>query len=314
MIQKARYFRIGLFVLAATGAAIAGVIALGAGTLFRDKIRFETYFDESVHGLDVGAPVKFRGVRIGAVEKIVFVSALYPTKEDRHSREVAVVVALSPGILRGRSMAEFEEDIGHRIREGMRVRLASAGLTGGMYLEADYVDPVRFPLVQPIWTPQYTYFPSTPSTGTRVMETIQAVLTQIQGMRIEELSSEIRGAIADLRAAIKNDITPTLQQIGKASAEVPETLVEVRKLAGEIDAFVRKFTTIIEKDIAPAAAQANRTFKRADQLVTSQQDAIDQILDNLRVASSDLKELTGTAKKYPATVLFGEPPPKKEKP
>jgi len=183
-----------------------------------------------------------------------------------------------------------------------------------MYLEADYVDPVRFPLVQPVWTPQYTYFPSTPSTGTRVMETIQAVLTQIQGMRVEELSSEIRGAISDLRAAIKNDITPTLQQIGKASAEVPETLVEVRKLAGEIDAFVRKFTTIIEKDIAPAAAQANRTFKRADQLVTSQQDAIDQILDNLRVASSDLKELTGTAKKYPATVLFGEPPPKKEKP
>ena len=314
MIQKARYFRIGLFVLAATGAAIVGVVALGAGTLFQSKIRLETYFDESVHGLEVGAPVKYRGVRIGAVEKIAFVSALYPTNEDRHAREVAVVVALSPGILRGRSMAEFEEDIGHRIREGMRVRLASAGLTGGMYLEADYVDPERFPLVQLAWTPQYAHFPSAPSTGTRVMESVQAVLAQIQGMKIEELSSEIRGALVDLRAAIKNDITPTLQQISKASAEVPETLGEVRKLAGEIDAFVRKFTAIVEKDIAPVAAQANRTFRRADQMIAGQQDAIDQILDNLRVASSDLKELTGTAKKYPATVLFGDPPPKKEKP
>jgi len=314
MIQKARYFRIGLFVLVATGAAIAGVVALGAGTLFRSKIRFETYFDESVHGLEVGAPVKFRGVRIGAVEKIVFVSALYPLNEDKHSREVAVVVALSPGIMRGRSVAEFEEDIGHRIRDGMRVRLASAGLTGGMYLEADYVDPERFPLVQPAWTPQYAHFPSAPSTGTRLMESVQAVLAQIQGMKIEELSSEIRGAIADLRGAIKNDITPTLQRIGQASAEVPETLVEVRKLAGEIDEFVRKFTAILEKDIAPVAAQANRTFKRAGQVIMGQQDAIDQILDNLRVVSSELKELTGTAKKYPSSVLFGDPPPRKEKP
>ena len=65
MDSEARYFKLGAFVLVAVGIAVAAIVVLGAGTLFQKRFTVETYMDESIQGLDVGAPVKYRGVRIG---------------------------------------------------------------------------------------------------------------------------------------------------------------------------------------------------------------------------------------------------------
>jgi len=53
MTRKQLYFRLGIFILLAGGALIALVIVLGAGSLFRKQIVLESYFDESVQGLEV---------------------------------------------------------------------------------------------------------------------------------------------------------------------------------------------------------------------------------------------------------------------
>ena len=62
MSAKPSYFRIGLFIAVALAILAAGLIALGAGQAFRPRVYFETYVDASVQGVDVGSPVKFRGV------------------------------------------------------------------------------------------------------------------------------------------------------------------------------------------------------------------------------------------------------------
>ena len=48
------------------------MLALGAGNVFKRTVTIETYFDESVQGLDVGSAVKYRGVQIGRVTRIGF--------------------------------------------------------------------------------------------------------------------------------------------------------------------------------------------------------------------------------------------------
>ena len=63
MSAKANYFKIGVFTLSSAALALVGIVVLGAGTLFERSIMMETYIDESVQGLDVGAPIKFRGVK-----------------------------------------------------------------------------------------------------------------------------------------------------------------------------------------------------------------------------------------------------------
>ena len=72
MGTRANYFKIGLFVIAAAAIAITSVVYMGAGALFRKKLLMETYIDESVQGLEIGSAVRYRGVKIGAVDKIDF--------------------------------------------------------------------------------------------------------------------------------------------------------------------------------------------------------------------------------------------------
>src|ERR671915_1615010 len=79
-MRKLGYFKIGLFVISAILIGISGVIALGLGSIFQKKNLAETYIEESVQGLDVGSPVKFRGVLIGKVEQITLTSVEYSTR------------------------------------------------------------------------------------------------------------------------------------------------------------------------------------------------------------------------------------------
>lgn len=60
---KTNYFRLGLFVVAAIAAAIASILILLGPSLGKPYAEMETYFQFSISGLEVGAPVKFRGSR-----------------------------------------------------------------------------------------------------------------------------------------------------------------------------------------------------------------------------------------------------------
>ena len=65
MSQKANYFKLGLFVIGAAVAAVLVLIIIGTGRWFERKVIIETYFKESVQGLDIGSRLKYRGVSIG---------------------------------------------------------------------------------------------------------------------------------------------------------------------------------------------------------------------------------------------------------
>ena len=73
MSQRMNYYKIGLFVISSIVIISIFIIVLGAGNLFQKNLFLETYFDESIQGLDVGSIVKFRGVKIGTVKEITFV-------------------------------------------------------------------------------------------------------------------------------------------------------------------------------------------------------------------------------------------------
>ncbi|MDX2501314.1 MAG: MlaD family protein, partial [Deltaproteobacteria bacterium] len=68
MAKLANKTAIGLFVVGAIFLLVVALVVLGSGRFFKDTDRFVAFFDGSVKGLTVGAPVMFRGVRIGKVE------------------------------------------------------------------------------------------------------------------------------------------------------------------------------------------------------------------------------------------------------
>src|ERR1700675_928533 len=98
MSARTTHFRLGLFVLIAVTLGVGAIVVLGAGTMLRKKVMAETYLDESVQGLDVGAPVKFRGVHVGQLEKIDFAGLHYGGPKDSRIR---LILAFFPELLGG---------------------------------------------------------------------------------------------------------------------------------------------------------------------------------------------------------------------
>ncbi len=92
MDEKRHYFRLGVFVVAAAVLVFIGLLVLAGPGFFQKKVTVETYFSESVSGLEVGSPVKFRGVPIGRVSQILLSSRAYPGTETLEGARGALVV------------------------------------------------------------------------------------------------------------------------------------------------------------------------------------------------------------------------------
>ena len=151
------------------------LVVIGSGRWFQPKLTIETYFNESVQGLDIGSKVKYRGVVIGEVTQISFTYVKY--QQDRPMQRARCATCwsrrrCSRKLLGGRAAAgeiTSPENAKLEVERGLRVRLAPQGITGTNYLEIDYVDPPP-PLLPIDWTPDNVYIPSAPSTVTAVRQ------------------------------------------------------------------------------------------------------------------------------------------------
>src|SRR4029453_11982469 len=92
MEESKRYVRLGAFVMVTGCVLVAVLFLLGGHKLFQPTFTFETYFDESVSGLDLGAPVRFRGVPLGHVTEILTSAATYERDLPLERRHEYIVV------------------------------------------------------------------------------------------------------------------------------------------------------------------------------------------------------------------------------
>src|SRR4029450_1199729 len=133
----------------------------------------ETYLDEAVDGLEIGAPVKYRGVQVGSVIQIGLAQEIYeiPPTEERFYKEGRYVVVRARLRATGELEAErrrIESRVPRELEAGLRFRPSSNPITGTSFLELDYVDAARSPELPFSWTPEHPYLPSTPSTIARL--------------------------------------------------------------------------------------------------------------------------------------------------
>ncbi|MGH7230185.1 MAG: MlaD family protein [Nitrospiraceae bacterium] len=335
MSAKANYFKIGVFVLSSTALALVGIVVLGAGTLFKRSIMMETYLDESVQGLDVGAPIKFRGVKIGTVKHIDFVGHRYRSEvpEDQLSRYANYVVII--GAIRQIRDELTEEQLAAARKKqyaaGLRVRLASHGITGVVYLEADYLDPLEYPPLEIPWETKAIYVPSAPSITTVVGHALGNIARDLSQANVHQVVKHLDGLVLAMTKLI-GEVNPvefsgrarqvlaelqgTLQDTRRLvnGAEVKKILSDAAVTGGEVRQFLADLSPA-SKQIRTAAeslpttmARLDKSLRRVDVLLSNKSQDVEEIVENLRVVSENLRELTKNAKRYPSYVLFGEPP------
>src|SRR5271154_3688848 len=171
MSAPTNHWKLGLFVVTGVVLALTTVVFLGARSLQKDVVSYETYFDESVQGLEVGSPVKFRGVSVGTV------SAIDVAPDRRH---VGVTSDLVVKDLVEMGLTDGKEKRTHiQMPSDLRAQLASQGITGVKFLQIDFFDekdnpPPNLPFPVPV-----NYIPAAVSTMKNLEDAIVKAVDRI---------------------------------------------------------------------------------------------------------------------------------------
>ncbi len=240
MSAKANYFKIGVFILSATALALGGIIALGVGTLFEHPVLVETFIDESVQGLEVGSPIKFRGVKIGSVKQIDFVGHRYQSQVDEKelSRYAHYVVVI--GAIRQTPDELSEEQRAAKRKQdyaaGLRVRLASQGITGVLYLEADFLNPQQYPPLEVPWETKGIYVPSAPSTITLVSQALGNIAKDLSQANVHQIAEHFDALILAMTTlANQANLGELRGRAGEVLTELQGTLHGTNKLVNSVE-------------------------------------------------------------------------------
>jgi paraquat-inducible protein B len=228
MTRKINYFAIGMFILIGIILFTVAVVIFGSGNLFKETMVVETYFDGSVQGLNVGSPIKFRGIKIGEVSKLSLAGDVYEISQDipdYYKYNVYVLVRCDLDLESFKRFASQEpeareKNLARLARDsGLRIRIIPMGITGTAYLELDFVKPeFRKEPLDIVWVPENIYIPSVPGT-------------------LEQVTK----ALAEIPEILDQEVYPILRNVNEASKTFPamtekidEILTNTRLITSDI--------------------------------------------------------------------------------
>ena len=234
-MSASKEFKVGVFVIVSTSLALGGVIALGSGRLFKDTETIETSTTDSVNGLQIGSPVKYRGVPIGEVKSISFTDRYYP-EQDRNSEEfdfgspVIIRMEVRLDVFGDLQSSLFTKNIERGVTRGLRARLTSAGLTGGLFVDLDLTDPTQNTVPKLAYVPEYPFIPSAPSRLDQLIDRIQVISGNLAEVDFSSLASSLHTTIDNIDGVVTRRVDPMMADAGKFIAELRVSNDKIQKV------------------------------------------------------------------------------------
>jgi len=288
------YFRLGAFVLSAIAVLIAIILIFGGGRLFKPSFMVETYVKQSVTGLDVGAPVRFRGVKIGQVTLVGLSGDMYEKETPITERKEYVVIRMQ---IFGDKIDQ--ESLNTFVQDRLRTRVKSMGITGVNYVEFDFAShssaemypPLKFP-----WKPEYFEIPSLPSQADEILSGLQKIVDSLSKADIQETQQKFNALLTNLNVLMAGDGKGN-QGVVKSVQELNVVLERIAKVTdkGELE--------VLTRELIGSMVSLRQTL-------TSVQGNTEISMENIRQTTEQLNELSRIASRSPATLIWGEPPPK----
>lgn len=327
--QKSK-FAVGIFLTSGIVIGVLIFIWLGMSRYLERGQFYVTYFNESVQGLDLGSPVKYRGVTIGRVESL-------QVAPDAKLIEVVMKI-------------ESDQTLGADVV----AQLAAIGITGTMFVELDRKREDEPDVSPPLEFPaKYPVIPSKPSNISKLMEGIDDMLKRINALDLKAISKKtentldaISQAVADanlkgisssaqrflhnLEHALAKDrwdrilssLEEAAQSLNIVMSKADRSLDITESSLAKVDDILSENQELIKAtihDLRLAAENAKRLMEEGAVLVEDSGEAFSRLerhlLDiarNLERASANVERMTERAADNPSQVLFGEPPAPRE--
>lgn len=248
MKRRASATLIGAFVVAGLALLAATIVALAGNKLFTPKQRAVMHFTGSVYGLQVGAPVVFRGVRVGSVSSI---EVFYDRSSDSFS--IPVVVELDGDAVSGLDGQRAANDIALAlpalVQRGLVGQLSMQSLlTGLLYVDLD-LRPQRHGALRG----GYRGLVEIPTAPTA----IQAFRNQLDGIDLRQIAEDLSAIAGSARAVVAG---PQLKQ---AMDDLAAITGNVRQISQRLDRRVDPLASDLQKTLDNASAALGRLGEAA---------------------------------------------------
>jgi paraquat-inducible protein B len=269
MSMRASPTAIGAFVVGAVAVLLVAVLVWGGIGLFRTRLDYVLFFDAAVTGLNKGAPVLARGVKVGEVTDVQL---------RWGTPIIAVYIALEPGAVTGPAGAEPARKIEQAVREdGLRAQLRlQSFVTGVLYVALDFRPgaPIvlrgldrrvpelpTIPTDIEVWTAKLERFADKiekvplDQIGQTTAVILEEVKKIVESKETRDLFPNANAAIVDARTLVR-----------RVDAQIGPLLMEIKGTLGRVDAALDAARTLVldvNRRVDPLATPAEATLKTA---------------------------------------------------
>ena len=338
MSKEVNRIAIGGFVVGGIGLAVLVILMFGSGKFFQQKSRQVMFFEGSVKGLTVGAPVKFRGVDIGEVVKIEL--TINPDDLEFYVPVYVEIFRNRISILGGKKVEGIADKgvIDDLVKEmGLRAQLQMQSLlTGQLFINYDFYPDTP---IRKVGLEKKVYeIPTIPTALQMLTDTLEQIVEEIRKVNFKEIveniaqtakganelmnSADLRESAANLNAALQ-DMQRFIKKADALAGKVngrmdtiaesfESTMADTRELVNNIDKRVEPISSDMENTLA--AVQAS--FEKAENLLVEAQKLISEnsklrreivmTLESMSDASRSLEELTGYLQRHPESIITGK--------
>jgi paraquat-inducible protein B len=325
MSIRANPTAIGLFLIGGVALAVIGVATLASTSWFDKPATFTSYFEESVNGLEVGAPVKFQGVPVGHVTDLLI-------RIDLKDKTFQVPVQYDIDLTRLTSQAgtfvnlENPEVLRQQITDGLRAQLQMESMvTGQLYIELAYrTNPPPAKLESR--TTRFPEIPTSPSLlaafGTQagsvvgdVLKVLFRVNEMLEEVNMEELNrSVVASAQAVERMAESPELRAALAEVPEMSAQFNNSMAEMQRLAERLGGTIDP----LQQQIAGTNAELLLTLQTMRQVLEETRGVIaadsgigyemEGAMASLKSAADALRSLILSLERNPDMLIRGKQP------
>jgi paraquat-inducible protein B len=328
MSKKVNPTSIGLFIVIGVALGVIGLLTFSSSRLFSRGIECVLYFNSSLNGLNEGAPVKYRGVRIGSVKRVMI-----HFNQANNDWSMPVLVEIQENLLQERLQGTtlFTDKVTFErvVKRGLRGSLeAESMVTGVLYVNLDVVPDSPPPVFHEL-VPTYVEIP-TRTTG------IQELLANLAHVDFKGLEEKLSGLV------VRIDSTLAMLQVGEIGHGVTNLVGSLNRLVvapqitntlDSIQSTLAEYRTLAVKlnaKIDPLADGTTNTLAEANltliQLRASVQDLgnmlapdsplrsdLSQALQQLADAAQSISALTEFLQRHPNAIITGRQTPDKKK-
>jgi paraquat-inducible protein B len=310
MAKQANRMMIGGFVVLAVIIMAASLVVFGSGKFFQKTNKYVLYFDESIKGLNVGAPVLFKGVQVGSVTSITLQADLV-----KMQTQIPVFIEIEPDRWKVRTGERNYRQVAEKLVEmGLRAQLIMQSLiTGQLMIQLDFYPKSTICYAPPQIDKDYKDYVVIPTCASTSERLAQA----LGDLDLKAIEKNLNSSLAGIERLVNNPdlaasfraLHDTLQDAGKLvnrmdrqvdplADGVKKTVKDLGKLAGNVDSRVGGLSTGLDTTMSAAKGVLSQDSPLMVEL--------ENTLKEIAAMSRSFRQLANYLDQHPEALIRGK--------